>query len=232
MALRERHVYAIEQISARWGVDDNYVRDLVLTRQLAQAYMLFGLAKLNMVDSAGHMVPHPHTASGHFFAGILASTVHTMPDPLVWPLSQILRVFEFTGVPAGRLSLLQFRDYDRSQQLGWTITFEREGTTIVGHNSTIISFDDLRRYEAANGVVGTAAAPPKVAQHFRDTRKQRCRAIAELLWRRDGKATLSDIYRHEWIRQVACSGSPPAEKTFRDWVKDLNPNRNPGRRPR
>jgi hypothetical protein len=33
------------------------------------------------------------------------------------------------------------------------------------------------------------------------------------------------------MQRIACEGKPPTEKTLREWIKDLNPNRAPGRRP-
>lgn len=32
-------------------------------------------------------------------------------------------------------------------------------------------------------------------------------------------------------QRAACEGKPPTEKTLREWIKDLNLNRAPGRRP-
>jgi hypothetical protein len=232
MALSERQVFSIDQISARWGVDSDYVLNLVLTRQLAQALMLFGPARLLMTDGSGAHRPHPDTAVLPFQTGILVSTLETMPNPWVWPLAQVIRVYEFSGAgPAGRLSLQQFRDNDLARTLGWVIAFEENKTTVVGRDTMIVSYDDLSGYEATNGIDPTRTNGSHLARHTRDARKQRCRVVAEILWRRDQAATLVDIFRHEWIQLVACAGRHPTEKTFREWVKDLNPNRKPGRRP-
>lgn len=233
MALPQRHVFSIDQISTRWGVDADYVRNLVLTRQLAQAYMIFGPARLIMSNSSGAARPHPDTSESPFQTGVLVSTLHKMPDPLEWPLAQVLRVFEFSGaIPTGRLSLQQIRDYDRTSHLGWVITFQEKGTTMIGSATTVVAFEDLVGYEIANGIDSVRSDGPPATRSVRDTRKQRCRVVAEILWRRDPDATLIDIFRHEWIQKIACAGRSPAEKTFREWVKDLNPNRSPGRRPR
>lgn len=232
MALPQRHVFSIDQISARWGVDADYVRNLVLTRQLAQAFMIFGPARLLISDNSGTARSHPDTVVTPFQTGVLVSTLHKIPTLLEWPLAQVLRVFEFSGsVSHGRLSLQQFRDYDRAAHLGWVITFQERGATIIGSDVTIVAFEDLIGYEAANGIDQVRSDGPQATRPIRDTRKQRCRVVAEILWRRDPQATLVDVFRHEWIQQIASAGRPPAEKTFREWVKDLNPNRHPGRRP-
>jgi len=233
MALSQRQVFSIDQISTRWGVDTDYVRNLVQTRQLAQAFMIFGPARLLMPNSFGTMQSHPDTITSPFQTGVLVSTLHKMPHLMEWPLTQVLRVFEFSGeTPTGRLSLHQFRDHDRRGHLGWVIAFQERDALIVGREAMIVAFEDLMGYEAANGIDPVGPDGSQVTLHLRDTRKQRCRVVAEILWRRDPIATLIDVFRHEWIQKIACAGRPPAEKTFREWVKDLNPNRNPGRRPR
>lgn len=233
MALPQRYVFSIDQISARWGVDADYVRTVVLTRQLAQAFMIFGPARLIMSNSSGAARPHPDTSESPFQTGVLVSTLHKIPDLLEWPLAQVLRVFEFSGAsPTRRLSLQQFRDYERTDHLGWLIAFQDRDSIIVGRDTIFVAFEDLMSYEVANDIERFDSEVSQVTPHLRDTRKQRCRVVAEILWRRDPNATLIDIFRHEWIQKIACSGRSPAEKTFREWVKDLNPNRNPGRRVR
>lgn len=233
MALPQRQVFSIDQISTRWGVDTDYVRNLVQTRQLAQAFMIFGPARLLMPNSFGTIQTHPDTITSPFHTGVLVSTLHKMPNLMEWPLTQVLRVFEFSGAATtGRLSLHQFRDYDRTGDLGWVVAFQEHEAMVVGRDAIIVAFEDLLGYEMANRVASVAVDELQATRPLRDTRKQRCRVVAELLWRRDPIATLADVFRHEWIQKVACTGHPPVEKTFREWVKDLNPNRNPGRRPR
>lgn len=91
---------------------------------------------------------------------------------------------------------------------------------------------DLQQYDAARGIQVASKAQQAENARLRDRRKQRCRVAASIAWRTNPSLTLTQVYRHPWVQEDACEGQPPTEKTFREWVKDLNPNRNPGRRPR
>ena len=66
-------------------------------------------------------------------------------------------------------------------------------------------------------------------------RKERCRAIAELLWKNNQKLrlpTIVDMIHNNEIITIGCEGREYRDKVVRDWIKDLCPNRNPGRRPK
>jgi hypothetical protein len=62
--------------------------------------------------------------------------------------------------------------------------------------------------------------------------RARCRAITESIWKYHPDTTIADLAIHDDITGIACEGKLYAEKTIRDWVKDLCPNRDPGRRPK
>jgi hypothetical protein len=233
MASPWSHVFTLERVAERWGVDVGQVSGLVHTRQIPQAFFFFGPARLLIPSSELGPRPHIDCAASPAQTRALISSFFEPPDPWIWPVAQILRVFEYSaGYGAGRLSLQQFRDYNRRRPLGWLLAFDATHTTVVGREQILVAAEDLARYEAKNEIhLPVAASQPRL-RYSRDVRRHRCRAIAELLWHRDPQATLVDIYRHEWIQKIACNGTPPTEKTFREWVKDLNPNRTPGRRPR
>jgi hypothetical protein len=61
--------------------------------------------------------------------------------------------------------------------------------------------------------------------------KKRCREIAERLWKVDSEITIADMAFHDEIT-TAFDGKMYAEKTIRNWIKDLCPDRSPGRRPK
>ena len=62
--------------------------------------------------------------------------------------------------------------------------------------------------------------------------KERCRALAEYLWQADPLITIADMFRCDAITSHGCEGEIYTEGTLRDWIKDLCPNRKPGRRPK
>lgn len=64
-------------------------------------------------------------------------------------------------------------------------------------------------------------------------RSKKCREIAKRIWDRQTDFTIAAMINHsEIIRQARKpDGSPYSEMTVRNWIKDLCPNRKPGRRP-
>lgn len=62
--------------------------------------------------------------------------------------------------------------------------------------------------------------------------RERCRAIAALLWSQDPNITIKDMSYCDEIATYGCEKKVYNENTLRDWIKDLCPNREPGRRPK
>ena len=60
--------------------------------------------------------------------------------------------------------------------------------------------------------------------------KIECREVAKNLWKKDSTLTIADMPMKDEITE-ACEGKIYAEKTIRNWIKELCPNRSPGRRP-
>ena len=61
--------------------------------------------------------------------------------------------------------------------------------------------------------------------------KLNARAVAAELWERDPNITIAEMIISDEITN-ACEGKVYGEKTLRNWIKDLCPNRLPGRRPK
>lgn len=70
-----------------------------------------------------------------------------------------------------------------------------------------------------------------VFQNINQRHKERCRAVAECIWLRHPTMTIEDVIYHDEINGIACENRNYAAKTLREWMKDLCPNRQPGRRP-
>jgi hypothetical protein len=63
--------------------------------------------------------------------------------------------------------------------------------------------------------------------------KEQVRKVAEELWGKDPTMIYSDIYKHKEMQKLLKSFNRRklyVEKTIKDWIKDLNPDRSPGRR--
>lgn len=233
IALPDRHVFTLERIAARWRVEVDRVTELVYSRQLPQAFVISGPARLLILNASGSVEPHPDPRLPAARARLIVSTFHSMPDPLSWPLSRVRRIYEFAaGDSFGRLSLLQYCIHDDARGLGWSIQFDPIAATLDGNEYALVELNDLLEFERLWQIGPTLEQPRKHSGKVRDTRRQRCRVAAEIIWRNDPQFTLTQVFRHESVQLVACEGKPPTEKIFREWVKDLNPNRKPGRRPR
>ena len=78
---------------------------------------------------------------------------------------------------------------------------------------------------------------PDAPHEFDDSRhgdsrrhKERVRAIAKLIWKRDPEKTIAELHKDSDMKEIACEGYTYGEPTFRGWVKDLNPRQGkPGR---
>ena len=62
--------------------------------------------------------------------------------------------------------------------------------------------------------------------------KVEARTIAKELWAKDPSITITDMTKHQKIIECTkrANGSFYLDKTVYDWIKDLCPNRSPGRR--
>ena len=60
--------------------------------------------------------------------------------------------------------------------------------------------------------------------------REAARAKATALWLKDETITIADMIRRDEITN-ACGGKNYRDGTLRDWIKDLCPDRTPGRRP-
>lgn len=231
--LPAREYFTVARIAERWDADTDYVEQLLITKQLPQAFVLSGQARILLPSVSGLLSVHPDTSAAPAQALLMVSADRTIAPAHSWPLKQVRRVYDFsTGGELNASTLEKYRQEADEQHLKWIIEFGGPDTQVLGREFYLVAYSDLQRFEETRGIVPKADWEQQRARSSRDARKHRCRAIAQLLWERDPTATLPDVHRHEWIQRVACERRPVTEKTFRDWVKNLNPNRNPGRRPR
>lgn len=60
--------------------------------------------------------------------------------------------------------------------------------------------------------------------------KIECRRIAAQIWEKEPNVTITDMILRDEIAK-ACAPKTYAEKTLREWINNLSPDRSPGRRP-
>lgn len=64
--------------------------------------------------------------------------------------------------------------------------------------------------------------------------KIKCREIAKIIWNKDPSITIADMINHPEIlpHTKKRDGNYYVEKTIHNWIKDLCPDRSPGRKPK
>ncbi len=90
--------------------------------------------------------------------------------------------------------------------------------------------------ELKAAVLGTVEEGQKLEAYIKQStfRRERCRAIAALLWSQEETKhlTLEDMAKRTEFLQYGCQGMHYKHDTIKEWIKEQNPNRGPGRRPK
>ncbi len=60
--------------------------------------------------------------------------------------------------------------------------------------------------------------------------RQRCRGVAALLWDALPSIKITRMAEKEELYKFGCEGTAYKKETIQNWIKDLCPNRSPGRR--
>lgn len=85
-------------------------------------------------------------------------------------------------------------------------------------------------------VLGAVEEGQKLEAYIKQStfRRERCRAIAALLWSQEETKhlTLEDMAKRTEFLQIGCQGTRYKHDTIKEWIKEQNPNRGPGRRPK
>jgi len=93
------------------------------------------------------------------------------------------------------------------------------------------SFESWELYPGTEKNPDKASIKPNARSKRLDEIKTKVRAKAEELWRNDPSITKADMAMHDEINSIP-GASKMAEGTLQNWIKDLNTNRKPGRRPK
>lgn len=232
----------VQQIASRWDMDILDVHQLILTGRLTQSYLLSGRATITRGSSGGSPEVHALCDRGPAHIRVLTRGMSGTQNRHSWPLADVQDVYECASDGYNQAHpLQQLCIEERASRSGWMLSFETDSLQVAGEDSfqlalkalretALISLSSITEYEQQ--LLDDAGRPPDfgLSQTAGDPRRHSCRAVAKILWARDATATIPDLHQSEWIRLHACDGKPPSERTFREWVKDLNPNRSPGRR--
>ncbi len=138
-----------------------------------------------------------------------------------------------------REQLISEKQREKSRELA-----VRESTEVMDNSGLFVRVRELRGYLSVvvglplpsllfpdNTADGSGLEEEKHGVNLRPSQRHRlrCREIAASLWEGDATITIAGMaYRDEINR--ACEGEVYADSTIRKWIKDLCPNRLPGRR--
>jgi hypothetical protein len=103
---------------------------------------------------------------------------------------------------------------------------------VVLLNSLYLKADVEKFHSApAEPTVAAQIQAPVKAKKLRPAQKHRiaCRETAEKIWKKDPNLTIEEVINRKEITD-ACQGAGYIRNTIRNWIKDLCPNRKPGRR--
>ena len=108
-------------------------------------------------------------------------------------------------------------------------------TGCINESDLQFKVDDVERFEKEHGIKPTdkAIGIPKKPKHDALC-KQRCREIAQEIWKKDPAITIQAIGEMEEILAVTKrqDGDFYTDKTIRRWIKNLNPNKGRHGRPK
>lgn len=133
----------------------------------------------------------------------------------------------------------EIQSRDTSRMHTYTTEWEREKSIFVV-GETYLNRNSLRAYAESKGYrpkflfPGTRTTEPDKIKSLRNsqTHRARCRAIAEILWAQRPDMTISEVIESDEITVNGCERIEYSLDTRRDWIKELCPNRSPGRRPK
>ena len=100
--------------------------------------------------------------------------------------------------------------------------------------NSLFKMEDVEEFQKQFGIKGKADEVPKPISTPRKLRpnqrhKTECRKVAERLWQEDPAITIADMALKNEINELF-GGRTYSEDTIRNWIKDLCPDRSPGRR--
>jgi len=118
---------------------------------------------------------------------------------------------------------------------GVTLNVYPEGSTLtLNLNQGNSANKEMKSQQSGRTSDKESAAGKNRATRHSTRIKEYVRQIARELWIKDSTITIADMAVHNEISKIAVNkeGEMYSEVTIKNWIKDLAPNRRPGRRPK
>jgi hypothetical protein len=139
-------------------------------------------------------------------------------------------------VAAGKVEVTVVRRDGSDMRLDNQKVVSSRDLVVIDHNRYLFEtkYDLYNPFKKVEETTGAAASQDEPTDAPRQVRlhRERCRAIAQMLWDQDPKITIADMIHRDEINKYGCEEKLYSEKTLRTWINDLAPDRSPGRRPK
>jgi hypothetical protein len=121
---------------------------------------------------------------------------------------------------------IPLNDFQSTSSRGFFYSYE--GSYIVDF---YFNRSEIEKVEQGSGIKPQSAIKKPKRGRLSNIHKERCRAAAKKLWDTDPKITIEEMAIRDEINELF-DKKVYNSKTIRNWIKDLCPNRLPGRRPK
>ena len=100
-------------------------------------------------------------------------------------------------------------------------------------STVLFRLKDVELFEKEHPEIVSNTSKEQKSLNWRDKQELKCREIAEQIWKNDPTITIAEMIDRPELTEYTKKQNQNfyVEKTIRDWIKDLCPNRKPGRRP-
>jgi hypothetical protein len=191
---------SLDQLARRWAWEESDVADAIQTGVLRAHLLLHRFDGTVGTGSASRTVQ----LSGHY--------------PL--PTESAAELLGFGTITLGAVVEVLLDDAGTRASVGFSFMG-------VDRQQIRVMAEEVARFEDE----GMGPAPtPRASGRESVRHRERFRSLAAYLWRRDPSLTIEDVIRAPELGEIALDDQTYGSKTLRDWIKDLCPNRSPGRR--
>ena len=99
-------------------------------------------------------------------------------------------------------------------------------------STVLFRLKDVEIFEKEHPEILSTSPKEQKVLNWRDKQWQKCRKIAEQIWEVEPTLTIKSMIEREELIEPSKkkNGKFYADKTIREWINDLCPNRKPGRR--
>jgi hypothetical protein len=200
--------FSMAQLAKRWAVSLDVIEDYLKTGVL-KAYLLLNNMSGVTTDKRGRL--REVELNGHYR---VAS----------WEVEDVITTLsKDPRNPSNRAPFIILEEPDHTAEP------DRQYSNEVFRSKLRIIREEVERFEREHLGFGCKDEKPPAPLRDNQRHRERCRAIAQLLWEHEPVMTIEAMIDRPEITRVGQQDTPYDRKTLRNWIKDLCPNPRPGR---